>query len=175
MIGKRIGIEIVPSQALFSLRAAAGYLGISPNALGKLSDEGRIDCFEFHHRRTYKIEGLRELKRWLIENPQREEAEETIDPPTPAEAKGPGVYFLKSPSTGLIKIGRSRNMYARIDGLRRGGPEDLIVIAAFPVRDHRGAEETFHRMFDFLRVRGEWFRISQEQVLDAIRSWGRNE
>jgi len=62
LIGKQIALIQVPNQALFSLKAAAAFLGISPDTLSEDSDAGRIPCYEFHGRRTYKLEDLETLR-----------------------------------------------------------------------------------------------------------------
>jgi hypothetical protein len=65
VIGKQIALLQVPNQALFSLKAAAAYLGISPDVLRDDSDNGLIPCYEFHGRRTYKLEDLETLRKQL--------------------------------------------------------------------------------------------------------------
>jgi hypothetical protein len=72
MIGKRIALEVIPNQALFSLKAAAQFLGISPKALREDTDRGLIDCYEFHGRRTYKLEDLESLRASLARWENRE-------------------------------------------------------------------------------------------------------
>ena len=62
MIGKQIALVQVPNQALFSLRAAAEFLGISADALREDSDAGLIPCYQFHGRRTFKLEDLESLR-----------------------------------------------------------------------------------------------------------------
>jgi hypothetical protein len=62
MIGKQIALIQVPNQALFSLRAAAEFLGISADALREDSDAGLIPCYLFHGRRTFKLEDLENLR-----------------------------------------------------------------------------------------------------------------
>jgi hypothetical protein len=65
LIGKQIALIQVPNQALFSLKAAARYLGISPDTLLDDVDHNRILCFTFHGRRTFKLEDLEFLRESL--------------------------------------------------------------------------------------------------------------
>ena len=65
MIGKQFALIKVPSQALFTLKQAAQYLGISPDVLREDTDLGLIPCYEFHGRRTYKLEDLETLRSLL--------------------------------------------------------------------------------------------------------------
>lgn len=73
IFGKTIAVFQVPNQALFSLKAAAKYLGISPDSLIEDTEHGKIRCYLFHGRRTYKIEDLEQLRASLPEwqNPRR--------------------------------------------------------------------------------------------------------
>ena len=76
MIGKPIALIQVPNQRLFGPAAAARYLGVDVDTLKKDTDEGRIKAYEYHGRRTYKleeldllIESLPEWKNGAGENP----------------------------------------------------------------------------------------------------------
>jgi len=65
MIGKRFALIQVPNQALFSLKDAAQYLGLSADSLRDDTDAGLIPCYDFHGRRTYKLEDLETLRAML--------------------------------------------------------------------------------------------------------------
>ena len=58
MIGKPIALIQVPNQRLFSVRAAAQYLGIHEQTLRKLTDLGKVRTRRSGHRRVYTIEDL---------------------------------------------------------------------------------------------------------------------
>ncbi len=62
MIGKTVALLQVPNQALFNLKGAAAFLGISPDSLREDTELGLIPCYEFHGRRTYKLEDLEQLR-----------------------------------------------------------------------------------------------------------------
>lgn len=67
-IGKTVALIQVPNQRLFSLRAAAQYLGVDPDTLREDSDAGHVPVFMFHGRRTFKLDDLdlfiESLPRW---------------------------------------------------------------------------------------------------------------
>jgi hypothetical protein len=67
LIGKQIALIQVPNQALFSLKAAAQYLGISPDSLLEDVAAGNIHCYDWHGRRTFKLEELETLRDSLPE------------------------------------------------------------------------------------------------------------
>lgn len=67
LIGKQVALIQVPNQALFTLKAAAQYLGISTDSLLEDVAAGRIHCYDFHGRRTFKLEELEILRDSLKE------------------------------------------------------------------------------------------------------------
>ena len=62
LISKPIAFYQVANQALFSLKAAARFLGISHDTLANDADCGLIPCYGFHGRRTFKLEDLENLR-----------------------------------------------------------------------------------------------------------------
>src|SRR3990167_8958348 len=56
------------------------------------------------------------------------------------EAVEPGVYFLLSPSIGLIKVGCSSNMTQRLAELEAMNGDSLHVVAKIPAIEYRKAE-----------------------------------
>lgn len=78
------------------------------------------------------------------------------------------IYFIQAGCTGPIKIGRSHDPYRRLDGLQTANPEKLSLLAAFPV-DDKINESSLHCTFDHLRIRGEWFKPTND-LLNFIRT-----
>jgi hypothetical protein len=91
---------------------------------------------------------------------------------TSGRTSGRCVYFLRDPGTGLVKIGTTRKLPARVRRieweLRRG----MELLLAFP-GDYR-VEHAIHRLLDAERERGEWFRPTA-RVMDAIAYWREHE
>jgi excisionase family DNA binding protein len=83
MIGKPIALLQVPNQALFSLKAAARYLGISTDTLTEFADNGLLKCYELCSRRTFKLEDLEKFRDALPEWDNRPRPM-----PAPATTKG---------------------------------------------------------------------------------------
>lgn len=65
------------------------------------------------------------------------------------------LYFIQSEYGGLIKIGRARDVAARLATLQTGCPEPLQVVGI--IREGGRFEAQIHNHFHMLRVRGEWF------------------
>ncbi len=79
----------------------------------------------------------------------------------------PGVYFLQSATTGLVKIGCSGNIPERIATLRRGSADKLAIVGTILTKDFLRMEGAFHKIFSAKRSHGEWFALS-EADLEAI-------
>ena len=58
MIGKPVALIQIPNQRLFSLKAAAQYLGVHEQTLRKLISDGEITALRFGNRRVLKLEDL---------------------------------------------------------------------------------------------------------------------
>lgn len=82
------------------------------------------------------------------------------------------IYFLRSPSSGLIKIGRTKYLRSRLADLSYQHREQLIVLG---VLDEPDVYETqLHRQFKKWRVRGEWFEPTAHLlafVQSKARAW----
>lgn len=78
------------------------------------------------------------------------------------------VYFVLDSATGLYKIGRSRQPKDRVENMRTGASAPLYFAAVIHVDDMVVHERLMHRRFDDKRVRGEWFGITQQDIIRAI-------
>lgn len=64
------------------------------------------------------------------------------------------VYFV-SYQNGPIKIGKAKNISARMSGLQTGSPHKLELMGVMKGRE--GLERSLHYKFSDLRMSGEWF------------------
>ena len=84
-----------------------------------------------------------------------------------------GVYFLKSETTGLVKIGCGLDVYKRIEIIRSNSADDLTLLAVSRHKDHRLHELVTQKKFWDRHVKREWFRLTEAEVaahLKEIRS-----
>jgi hypothetical protein len=77
----------------------------------------------------------------------------------PSKAKG-HVYFILAKTSQMIKIGFSRDPQKRFTDLSTGSPEPLVLWGTVP--GSFGAEALLHRRFNHLRIKGEWFKATDE-------------
>lgn len=71
------------------------------------------------------------------------------------------LYAIEAPTSGLVKIGSSKNPHYRFKTIQAMSPEMLEMRIISPV-DGRELEKSFHERFVHLRHHGEWFRQEQE-------------
>jgi hypothetical protein len=76
-----------------------------------------------------------------------------------------GVYAIEC-VPGYVKIGRARNVAARMHELQTGCPFELKLLAVLSTNPED--ETSFHRRFARDRRHGEWFALTPE-VQAAIR------
>jgi len=88
-----------------------------------------------------------------------------------SESAEPGIYFLQSPSTKLVKVGCSGNLGKRIKDYDTHSAESLYLLAKIPAVDYREAEKEMHEFLKQFHVRGEWYRISSRHIEAAVGYW----
>ena len=83
---------------------------------------------------------------------------------TDPSSKGGYVYFVGA-SRGDIKIGYSKNPWARVRDMQTSNNKELRLLGSF--RGTRADETKLHQQFSDINVRGEWFKRTPE-LLDFI-------
>ena len=87
------------------------------------------------------------------------------------------IYFIReheagvfSPYTkiGLIKYKNDRNSQSRISEHQTGNPRELSVFRHVPTFCVTAAETYMHRKYASHRFHGEWFQLSESQILEAF-------
>lgn len=69
------------------------------------------------------------------------------------------VYFIKNHNSGLVKVGYSKNPWARLAELRRNYGSELSVVAT--IKTVEKSEVSIHAALAEFRVEGEWFFESE--------------
>lgn len=89
----------------------------------------------------------------------------------PQWARAGFVYLIKGVH-GYYKIGRAVRPPDRISQLEVALPFDIEVLHLIECKDHFEAESMFHKKYRNKRVRGEWFRLTEEDIAEimAIKS-----
>lgn len=84
-----------------------------------------------------------------------------------------GVYFLRNTSNGLLKIGYGKDLFKRINQIagafKHIGYDDSLELEAIHLcfEPHLNLTEAyFHNEFKDKRVKGEWFKVSPDELVD---------
>lgn len=81
------------------------------------------------------------------------------------------VYVVGGEGIRPVKIGRAKDMKARLASLQTGSPHELYVFGLHGkmTRDEAIAiEASVHKALETKRLRGEWFDIAADEALDLI-------
>lgn len=73
------------------------------------------------------------------------------------------VYFIKNNQNNLIKIGSTTNPKTRLSHLRIANP-DIQFLYIIETEDYKKVEKYYHTIFNDKRIKGEWFKISLEDI-----------
>ena len=82
------------------------------------------------------------------------------------------VYLVRHGSRLEYKIGRTSSPLRRMGEIRLELPHDLESVHHIETDDPAGVEAYWHRRFAEKRLRGEWFRLSPEDIR-AFKRWKR--
>lgn len=74
-------------------------------------------------------------------------------------------YLAKSNENGLIKIGKSKDVHTRMQTL---GTKKVQLIGYVD----RDIEKHLHKLYNHVRVKGEWFKLSERDVKEIINTFG---
>lgn len=80
------------------------------------------------------------------------------------------LYAIKDLHTGLIKLGYSTDPRSRLRELQTGSSSPLHLLYYESCEPGRAAllERQLHKDLNHLRVRGEWFRLSDSAARNSI-------
>ena len=70
----------------------------------------------------------------------------------------------------LYKIGISKNSKQRLKNLRTGNPGDMQILYEYKTNSARRIETVLHNQFSYCHVRGEFFRLSLDDVSKFLES-----
>lgn len=108
------------------------------------------------------------LRRWAGEKPEMADiariCQDGLAGPLRAPAPGTAVYLLRAGE--YFKIGWARAVEKRIKDIQSCSPEGLELIHAIPAQDPLGTEAQWHHRFRDKRVRGEWFKLTPDDIAE---------
>ena len=82
------------------------------------------------------------------------------------------VYLIQQCNSPFYKIGQTAgDVEKRLMSLTHQNPQGLKLVHKFYCQDRRKVEKELHQMYAVLRVRGEWFELSSEDIAE-IKAMG---
>jgi hypothetical protein len=95
----------------------------------------------------------------------------------PIRLPEPGVYVILRARDGLVKIGMSEDLPDRVATILASCGSTGEVLHLIHTDRPRECEAFFHRVFRAAHVKGEWFRLTAEDVerLKAWKTWPRED
>jgi len=79
------------------------------------------------------------------------------------------VYLIRA-ENGLVKIGKTHDVQARLQALDIGSPVSLELLYVIETQYADEVEQRLHGIYEAKRVKGEWFALSEQDIQDIIQS-----
>ena len=80
------------------------------------------------------------------------------------------VYLIRSGRSDYYKIGLAKDPKVRLHQLQVGNPEELSIVHTIECEDVVEVEDGLHNRFVRQHHRGEWYRLSAEDV-ERVRAY----
>lgn len=81
------------------------------------------------------------------------------------------VIYLFGSSVGLTKIGISNDVGRRIKDLNYQCPIEIFLLFSFDCNNTSVVERSLHSLYSHLRVKGEWFNLSSQDIDDIRKEY----
>jgi predicted GIY-YIG superfamily endonuclease len=80
------------------------------------------------------------------------------------ESKIKGFVYLMRSGNGYHKIGITKNIKQRVNGIRIEFPIEIDVVHYIASNNHRGVEKFLHKKYSSKRVQHEWFNLEPQDI-----------
>lgn len=151
---------------------------INPLECNMLTKYGLIRCISFCNKETKASIAFRYLIYELFDTVNKDVLDKFHTSMTSDDAqdqltqideddKNYVVYFIKNMETSNIKIGRTNEIETRLIKLQTGNDCELKIIKTIPCESFNDScklESSLHSLFHNFHIRGEWFKITDEQL-----------
>ncbi len=175
LVSNRMPVRTEDDVLLAKLAAASRHLGKFPTAVElrmyKRAGGDVPTSRTLRDRFGTWADVRRRLAQWAAAWPERADIGPLLGSaplPIKALARREGfVYLLRS--AGFCKIGRSTDFERRLKEIRVTLPEATVLLHAIRTDDPPGIEIYWHRRFSNRRSRGEWFKLTAQDIVDFKR------
>ena len=83
-------------------------------------------------------------------------------------------YLYIMECEGYFKIGKAHDLMSRLAGLQVGNPYEITPILYKKFNDALKIERLLHNKFEAKRVRGEWFELTGDDLIEITNILGLN-
>ena len=165
-------------EAYISQRKAAELLGVNPNTFMKWVRQHAVNVdtkqgvsaeLLSSASKYYAFKGKPEAQSvysWLAEGGSIETISSHKYEEAPKRIKEKAGYVYIIQSGAFYKIGKALNVKARLKGLQCGNPLPLKLILSIKTESPFGLEGSLHYKYRSQRGLGEWFTLSDEDLLE---------
>lgn len=83
------------------------------------------------------------------------------------------VYLLESSNEDgtIYKIGYTKNdVKRRIEKLQTGNPHEIKEVCSYQTKYNQKLERAIHNRYSHCRLKGEWFKLELNDVVDFIKT-----
>ena len=78
------------------------------------------------------------------------------------------LYLIREKWRGLVKIGVSKDVKARLSAIRSNCPQEVELLSAYLVDSPYQIESMLHEEYKDHCYQGEWYELTQEQVEEIL-------
>jgi len=97
------------------------------------------------------------------------------DIPKKRKQRKSSIVYLVRAENGLVKIGKTVDIVSRFASLNSGSPLALRLITICRTPFAGDLEKHLHTSYKHKRVRGEWFSLSEEDIISIRKNHGFDE
>jgi hypothetical protein len=113
---------------------------------------------------------IQEYYEFLLERPAVDDIIDDIEPKSPMTPPPESCVYIIGcgGQPEMFKIGKANNIKRRFDQIATSNPFKPYIVHVFYTADPYSLEAELHRQFAAKRTHGEWFQLSDEDVINAI-------
>lgn len=135
--------------------------------MGFLLNHEELESFKKMVERQLIILNEQQIKEYndRMYNQYHGHCDESVNRTERTKKKRPGFVYLIRSENNKFKIGRTANIQKRMDQLTKNVPYKIELVHFHEATDYCQFEKQMHKLFFGKRVVGEWFDLSESDIL----------
>ena len=154
-------------------RTRSPLTGLTPREAEFVRHYGEVlNAAEAARRAGYSVRMANRIGWEVLQKPHiRAQLGDVVRRPTRVWKNRQSRVYLIQEQFGAVKIGVSVHPGNRLIDLQVGYPYELSLLHEFPTPNARRVEAELHARYADKRLRGEWFRLSPEDVEELVQEY----